>query len=110
MTPNLKLPPELLLLIAAKSWIDMMSGELTALSDDHFRDPPDKIQWVMLATLNHYAGLLKRIQPTAPFTKENSPSKRNTPPEPAPAIAGPGLVEGRSIAPGVQYTEPKMPN
>ena len=51
--------------IARKAEIDTMLTRLTALSDDHFGVGPDEINWGHVATLAHYAELLKRITDSA---------------------------------------------
>ena len=51
--------------IAKKIEIDTMLARLTALSDDHFNAAPDEINWGHVATLAHYAELLKRITDSA---------------------------------------------
>jgi hypothetical protein len=38
---------------------------LAQLSDDHFNCAPDEVGWAMVGTLDHYAGLLKRITDSA---------------------------------------------
>ena len=51
--------------IARKTEIDTMLARLTALSDEHFNVAPDEINWGHVATLAHYAELLKRITDSA---------------------------------------------
>ena len=51
--------------IARKAEIDTMLARLQALSDDHFNCAPDEAGWAMVGTLDHYAGLLKRITDSA---------------------------------------------
>ena len=51
--------------IAKKIEIDAMLTRLQALSDDHFNRHPDEINWGDVGTLEHYAGLLKRITDSA---------------------------------------------
>ena len=51
--------------IARKTEIDAMLTRLQALSDDHFNCHPDEINWGDVGTLEHYAGLLKRITDSA---------------------------------------------
>ena len=51
--------------IAKKIEIDAMLTRLQALSDDHFNCHPDEINWGDVGTLEHYAGLLKRITDSA---------------------------------------------
>ena len=48
-----------------KAEIDEMLARLQALSDDHFNAHPDELNWGDVATLEHYAGLLKRITDSA---------------------------------------------
>ena len=51
--------------LATKFQIDAMLDRLKALSDDHFETHPDEINWGHVGTLNHYAGLLRRITDSA---------------------------------------------
>ena len=51
--------------IAKKTEIDQMLTRLQALSDDHFNRHPDEINWGDVGTLEHYAGLLRRITDSA---------------------------------------------
>ena len=51
--------------IARKTEIDTMLARLQALSDDHFNCDPDEINWGNVGTLEHYAGLLRRITDSA---------------------------------------------
>jgi len=51
--------------IARKTEIDTMLARLQGLSDDHFNAHPDEINWGDVGTLEHYAGLLKRITDSA---------------------------------------------
>jgi hypothetical protein len=51
--------------IAKKAEIDTMLARLQALSDDHFNCHPDEINWGDVGTLEHYAGLLRRITDSA---------------------------------------------
>ncbi|MDP2737359.1 MAG: hypothetical protein Q8O82_01260 [Pseudorhodobacter sp.] len=51
--------------IARKAEIDTMLARLQALSDDHFNRHPDEVNWGDVGTLEHYAGLLKRISDSA---------------------------------------------
>ena len=51
--------------IAKKIEIDAMLTRLQALSDDHFNCHPDEVNWGDVGTLEHYAGLLKRITDSA---------------------------------------------
>ena len=48
-----------------KFQIDAMLERLKSLSDDHFEDHPDEINWADVGTLNHYASLLRRITDSA---------------------------------------------
>ncbi|MEC3862359.1 hypothetical protein VK792_13780 [Mesobacterium sp. TK19101] len=50
---------------AKKAEIDEMLARLQALSDDHFNCPPDEIGWAVVGSLEHYAGLLRRITDSA---------------------------------------------
>jgi len=47
--------------VSKKSEIDTMLTRLQGLSGDHFGWAPDEITWSHVGTLEHYAGLLKRI-------------------------------------------------
>jgi hypothetical protein len=47
--------------VAKKAKIDTMLTQLQALSADHFGYAPDEVTWAHVGTLEHYAGLLKRI-------------------------------------------------
>ena len=51
--------------IGKKAEIDEMLARLQALSDDHFETNPDEVNWGDVGTLEHYAGLLKRITDSA---------------------------------------------
>ena len=51
--------------VAKKAEIDERLARLQALSDDHFNSHPDEINWGDVGTLEHYAGLLKRITDSA---------------------------------------------
>ena len=51
--------------ITAKADIDTMLARLQTLSDDQFETSPDDINWGDVGTLNHYAGLLRRITDSA---------------------------------------------
>ena len=51
--------------IGQKAEIDEMLARLQALSDDHFHCHPDEVGWAMVGTLEHYAGLLRRITDSA---------------------------------------------
>ncbi len=48
-----------------KSEIDAMLARLQALSDEHFEANPDEIHWGDVGSLQHYAGLLRRITDSA---------------------------------------------
>jgi hypothetical protein len=47
--------------VSKKAEIDTMLTRLQALSEDHFGYSPDEVTWAHVGTLEHYAGLLKRI-------------------------------------------------
>ena len=47
--------------IGKKAEIDAMLARLARLSDEHFSCHPDEVNWGDVGTLDHYAGLLKRI-------------------------------------------------
>ena len=47
--------------IARKGEIDAMLARLQKLSDDYFNTDPDDIDWGHVGTLEHHAGLLKRV-------------------------------------------------
>jgi len=51
--------------VTRKAEIDTMLARLQALSDNHFNALPDEINWGDVATLEHYAGLLKRVTDNA---------------------------------------------
>ena len=51
--------------IGKKAEIDEMLARLARLSDDHFETNPDEINWGGVGTLEHYAGLLRRITDSA---------------------------------------------
>jgi hypothetical protein len=51
--------------IGKKAEIDEMLARLQALSDDHFSCQPDEVSWGHVGSLEHYAGLLKRITDSA---------------------------------------------
>jgi len=51
--------------IAKKAEIDTMLARLASLSDGHFNCAPGEAGWAMVGTLEHYAGLLKRITDSA---------------------------------------------
>ena len=48
-----------------KSEIDAMLARLQALSDEHFEATPDEVNWGDVGSLQHYAGLLRRITDSA---------------------------------------------
>lgn len=48
-----------------KAEIDAMLARLQGLSDAHFNADSDEINWGDVGTLEHYAGLLKRITDSA---------------------------------------------
>ncbi|UWQ90418.1 hypothetical protein K3727_16810 [Rhodobacteraceae bacterium M382] len=48
-----------------KAEIDTMLARLQGLSDEHFNASPDAINWGDVGTLDHYAGLLRRITDSA---------------------------------------------
>ena len=50
---------------AKKAEIDEMLTRLQTLSDDHFNCHPDEVNWGNVGTLEHYAGLLKRLTDSA---------------------------------------------
>ena len=50
---------------AKKAEIDEMLTRLQTLSNDHFNCHPDEFGWAMVGTLEHYAGLLKRLTDSA---------------------------------------------
>ncbi len=50
---------------AKKAEIDDMLARLQALSNDHFNCHPEEAGWAIVGTLEHYAGLLKRITDSA---------------------------------------------
>lgn len=47
--------------LGKKAEIDEILARLQALSEDHFNTQPNEINWGDVGTLEHYAGLLKRI-------------------------------------------------
>jgi hypothetical protein len=47
--------------LAKKAKIDAMLARLQALSDDHFAADPETVGWGEVATIGHYANLLKQI-------------------------------------------------
>lgn len=51
--------------ISKKAEIDEMLARLASLSDEHFNTHPDEVNWGHVGTLEHYAGLLKRITDNA---------------------------------------------
>lgn len=51
--------------IAKKAEIDTVLARLQALSGDHFGRDPESLNWGDVGTLEHYAGLLKRITDSA---------------------------------------------
>lgn len=51
--------------LGKKAEIDAMLARLASLSDNHFNSQPDEINWGDVGTLEHYAGLLKRITDSA---------------------------------------------
>jgi hypothetical protein len=51
--------------IARKAEIDAKLDRLKALSDEHFGQNPDDINWGHVGTLAHYAALLQRITAAA---------------------------------------------
>jgi hypothetical protein len=51
--------------IGKKAEIDEMIARLARLSDDHFGTNPEEINWGHVGTLDHYAGLLKRLTDSA---------------------------------------------
>jgi hypothetical protein len=51
--------------VSKKAEIDAMLARLQALSDDHFNDSPDEINWDHVGTLEHYAEVLKRVTDSA---------------------------------------------
>ena len=48
-----------------KSEIDAMLARLQALSDEYLEATPDEIHWGHVGSLEHYAGLLRRITDSA---------------------------------------------
>ena len=57
---------------AKKAEIDDMLTRLQTLSDDHFNYHPDEVGWAMVGTLEHYAGLLKRLTDSAFGEREHA--------------------------------------
>ncbi len=51
--------------IGKKAEIDEMVARLQGLSDGHFNADPDAVNWGDVGTLEHYAGMLKRITDSA---------------------------------------------
>jgi hypothetical protein len=51
--------------LGKKAEIDGMLARLQRLSDDHFHTDPDAVNWGDVGTLEHYAGLLKRLTDSA---------------------------------------------
>ena len=51
--------------MTTKFQIDAMLKRLQALSDNHFENHPDEINWGHVGTLNHYASLLRQITDSA---------------------------------------------
>jgi hypothetical protein len=51
--------------MAKKAQIDEMLARLQGLSDDHFNCDPNDVDWAMVGTLEHYVGLLKRVNDSA---------------------------------------------
>jgi hypothetical protein len=51
--------------VSKKVKVDSMLTRLRVLSEDHFGYSPDEITWGHVGTLEHYAGLLKRISDMA---------------------------------------------
>jgi hypothetical protein len=51
--------------VSKKAEIDAMLTRLQALSDDHFGYGPDEVTWSHVGSLEHYAGVLKRITDSA---------------------------------------------
>ena len=51
--------------VSKKAEIDAMLTRLQALSDDHFNDSPDEIDWGHVGTLGYYAEMLKRVTDSA---------------------------------------------
>jgi len=47
--------------LGKKAEIDEMLTRLASLSDDNFNTHPDEVNWADVGSLEHYAGLLKRI-------------------------------------------------
>ena len=51
--------------LGKKVKIDEMLARMQALSDEHFNTHPNDVNWGHVGTLEHYAGLLKRITDSA---------------------------------------------
>ncbi|WP_300585289.1 hypothetical protein [Marivita sp.] len=51
--------------LGKKAQIDEMLARLQALSKDHFNTHHNEVNWGDVGTLEHYAGLLKRITDSA---------------------------------------------
>ena len=51
--------------VSKKAEIDAMLARLQGLSDAHWGADPDAVNWGDVGTLEHYAGLLKRITDSA---------------------------------------------
>jgi hypothetical protein len=51
--------------VQKKAEIDAMLSRLQSLSDDHFNDGPEEIDWGHVGTLGYYAELLKRVTDSA---------------------------------------------
>lgn len=51
--------------LSKKAKIDEALARLQTLSDNHFNCAPEEVGWATVGTLEHYAGLLKRITDSA---------------------------------------------
>ena len=51
--------------VSKKAEIDAMLTRLQSLSDDHFNNSPDEIDWSHVGTLGYYAELLRRVTDSA---------------------------------------------
>jgi hypothetical protein len=51
--------------LGKKAEIDEMLARLASLSCAHFNSQPDEINWGDVGTIEHYAGLLKRVTDSA---------------------------------------------
>lgn len=51
--------------LSKKAEIDEALARLQTLSDNHFNCAPEEVGWATVGTLEHYAGLLKRITDSA---------------------------------------------